>query len=99
MVAEAAMQTVTATAVDDGGNSTNLSVTMNRDKTLPSLALAPSNGATVTNAQPAFFAHYSDSLGDVSAPLLQTLLNRTNLFARFVCFAAGALSFSEVLGP
>jgi hypothetical protein len=75
VVQEAAGQIVTGTAVDNAGNSTNVSVTANLDKTMPSLALAPSNGATLTNAQPVFLAQYSDSLSDLSVSSRKPVTN------------------------
>jgi hypothetical protein len=89
VVQEAAGQIVTGTAVDNAGNSTNLSATANLDKTLPELApaLAPSDGATLTNAQPVFLAQYNDSLSGLSVAPVQTDLDSTNVTS---CFSVSA---------
>jgi hypothetical protein len=83
VVQEVAGQVVTGTAVDNAGNSTNVSVTVNLDKTLPSLALAPSDGAIVSTLRPTFTAVYSDGLSGLHRSSLELLLDGDDVTSSF----------------
>jgi hypothetical protein len=83
VVEEAAGQIVSGTAVDNAGNITNLSVTVNLDKTLPSLALAPSDGTAVSTLRPTFTAVYSDALSGLDLSSLQILLDGDDVTSSF----------------
>jgi RHS repeat-associated protein len=76
---EGANQTYQGTAVDIAGNTTNVSVTVNLDKTLPVISdLQPAASTTVTTKKPLISAVLSDSLSGIdSATLGLTLDGKT----------------------
>lgn len=65
---EGANQVITATATDAAGHSASASVTLNIDKTAPSLSItSPANGTVVTTASAPVAGTVSDSLSGVAA--------------------------------
>lgn len=65
---EGATQLISGTATDAAGNSATTSVTLNIDKTPPTISItSPANGATFTSSSAAVTGTVSDALSGVSA--------------------------------
>ncbi len=66
---------VTGWAMDNTGNITNLTVTVNTDQTVPAITLSPTDGAIITNSQPTLTATYSDNYSGIAAETIAMVLD------------------------